>query len=81
MPITFGTGLACFLAHPAGARVLRSSTIPEFKLLALVGGALVVLATLVRQFYPMGATVAPKSLQIVLWISPPEIAEQMGRRE
>jgi hypothetical protein len=80
MPMTLGTALACFLARTNGASVdiLRSSTIPEFKLLVLLGGGLIVLAALVRRLYPLGGMVAPKSMQVELWIAPPEIAEQMS---
>ena len=80
MPMTLRTGLACFLAHSNGASmdVLRSSTIPEFKLLVLLGGGLIVLAALVRRHYPLGGVAAPKSMQLEVWISPPEIADQMS---
>lgn len=83
MPLTLGTGLACFFAQTSSARaeILRSSTIPEFKLLMLLGGGLIVLASLVRWLYPLGGMVAPKSMQVELWISPPEIAEQVAGRE
>ena len=81
MPIKFGSCLACLLSHPAGVRVLRSSAIPEFKLLALVGGGLIVLATLVRWLYPEGGAAAPKSMEMRVWISPPEMVEKMARRE
>jgi len=81
MPIKFGSGVACWLSHPAGAGVLRSSTIPEFKLLVLVGGGLIVLATLVRRLYPNGGAAAPKSMEMRVWISPPEMVEKMARRE
>jgi hypothetical protein len=80
MPMTLGTGLACFLARTNGASVdiLRSSTIPEFKLLVLLGGGLIVLASLVRRLYPLGGMAAPKSMQVELWISPPEITDQVS---
>jgi hypothetical protein len=83
MPITFGTGLACFLAHSNGAKVeiLRSSTFPESKMLLLLGGGLIVLASLVRRLYPLGGVVAPKSMQVTLWISPPEVADQFAAPE
>ena len=78
--MTLGTGLSCFLARTNGASVdiLRSSPIPEFKLLVLLGGGLIVLAALVRHLYPLGGVVAPKSMQVELWISPPEIAERVS---
>jgi len=77
MPMTFGTGLASFLAHTDGARteILRSSTFPESRMLILLGGGLIVLAGLVRRLYPMGGVVAPKSMQVILWISPEEVVE------
>ncbi|HVM92828.1 MAG TPA: hypothetical protein VMT67_08465 [Terriglobales bacterium] len=81
MPIKFGSGFACFLAHSAGMGPLPSSTIPESKLLALVGGGLIVLATLVRWLYPEGGAAAPKSMEMRVWISPPEMVEKMARRE
>lgn len=83
MPITFGTGLACFLAHSTGARteILRSSTFPESKMLILLGGGLIVLASLVRRLYPLGGIVAPKSMQVILWISPEEVVDQLATRE
>ena len=81
MPIKFGSVLACLLAHPMGPRVLRSAAVPEFKLLALVGGGLVILATLVRWLYPEGGEAVPKSMQMRVWISPPEITEKIARRE
>ncbi|MFZ3341595.1 MAG: hypothetical protein WA609_12260 [Terriglobales bacterium] len=83
MPITFGTGLACFLAHTNGAQteILRSSTFPESKTLILLGGGLVLLASLVRRLYPMGGIAAPKSMQVILWISPKEVVEHLDARE
>jgi hypothetical protein len=83
MPMTFGTGLACFLAHANGARVeiLRSSTFPESKTLILLGGGLILLASLVRRLYPLGGIVAPKSMQVVLWISPKEVVDHLEVRE
>ena len=83
MPMTFGTGLACFLAHTDGARteILRSSTIPESKMLILLGGGLIVLAGLVRRLYPLGGIVAPKSMQVILWISPEEVVDRLTARE
>jgi hypothetical protein len=83
MPMTFGAGLACFLAQTNGARVeiLRSATFPESKVLILLGGGLIVLASLVRRLYPMGGVAAPKSMQVVLWIAPAEIADQLAAPE
>jgi hypothetical protein len=83
MPMIFGTGLACFLAHTDGARteILRSSTIPESKMLILLGGGLIVLAGLVRRLYPLGGIVAPKSMQVILWISPEEVVDRLTARE
>ena len=83
MPMTFGTGLACFLAHTDGARteILRSSTIPESRMLILLGGGLIVLASLVRRLYPLGGIAAPKSMQVILWISPEEIVDRLAARE
>ena len=79
MPMTLGTSLACFLAHTEGARteILRSSTIPESRVLLALGGGLIVLASLVRRLYPLGGIVAPKSMQVVLWISPEEFEEHL----
>lgn len=80
MPTVFGTALASFLAHTGAQRtvILHSSTLPESKLLFLLGGGLVVLASLVRRLYPVGGVAAPKSLQVILWISPKEIAEHLS---
>jgi hypothetical protein len=79
MPLTLGTSLACFLAHTEGARtgILRSSTIPESRVLLVLGGGLILLASLVRRLYPLGGIVAPKSMQVVLWISPEEFEEHL----
>jgi hypothetical protein len=81
--MTFGAGLACFLAHNNGATVeiLRSATFPESKMLLLLGGGLIVLASLVRRLYPLGGMVAPKSMQVILCISPAEIADQLAAPE
>jgi hypothetical protein len=81
--MTFGTGLACFLAHTDGARteILHSSTLPESKMLILLGGGLIVLASLVRRLYPLGGVVAPKSMQVILWISPEEVMDHLAARE
>jgi len=80
----FGTNLACFLPHSEAAKslVFRSYVVPESTVLFLLGGGLIVLAALVRRFGTWGGTAAPKSLQVMLWISPEEIAEQLsaGRR-
>lgn len=83
MPMTFGTGLACFLVHTNGARmeILRSSTFPESKALIMLGGGLIALASLVRWLYPLGGIVAPKSMQMILWISPKEVMEHLAARE
>jgi hypothetical protein len=83
MPITFGSGLVCFLAHTDGARtqILRSSAFPESKMLILLGGGLIVLASLVRRLYPSGGIVAPKSMQVMLWISPEEVVEHLAVQE
>jgi hypothetical protein len=76
---TIGTSFACFLAHSgAGNIILHSTTLPESKVLALLGGGLVILASLVRRLYPIGGVAAPKSLQVLLWISPDEIAQQLS---
>ena len=79
MPMTLGTSLACFRAHTEGARteILRSSTIPESRVLLVLGGGLILLASLVRRLYPLGGIVAPKSMQVVLWISPEEFEEHL----
>jgi hypothetical protein len=81
MPLMTGSGLACFLAHPTGARVLGTSTIPEFKVLFLLGGGLIALASLVRWLYPLGESGAPKSMEVMMWISPAEITEQLAGRK
>jgi hypothetical protein len=80
MPITFGASVACFLARTggAGAVILRASALPEPELLLLLGGGLVVLASLVRKLYPLGGAVAPKSMQVILWIAPEEVAEHLS---
>jgi hypothetical protein len=80
MPTAFATALACLLAHSTGAKagILPSSALPESKLLVLLGGGLVVLAALVRRLYPFGNVAAPKSLHVMLWMSPEEIAEQFS---
>jgi hypothetical protein len=83
MPVALGTGLACFLAHTNGASVeiLRSSTIPESKLLILLGGGLIALASLVRWLSPVEGVAAPKSMQVLMWISPSEVAEHLSMRD
>lgn len=82
MSTTFGTSLACFLAHNGpGNVVLRASTLPEPQRLLLLGGGLIVLASLVRRLYPIGGIVAPKSMQVMLWIAPEEIAAQLSSGE
>jgi hypothetical protein len=83
MPMTFGASFACFLAHTNSARVeiLRSSTLPESKVLILLGGGLIVLASLVRRLYPVGGVAAPKSMQVILCISPTEVADQFAAPE
>jgi hypothetical protein len=77
------TAFVCLFAPRSGATIitLGSSAVPEFKLLFLVGGGLVVLASLVRRLYPLGGIPAPKSLQIVVHISPQEIAEHLSARD
>lgn len=75
----FGSSLATFLANTSASNVaLRASSVPESKLLFLLGGGLVVLATLVRRLYPLGQVAAPKSMQVLVWISPAEIAEHLA---
>jgi len=83
MTIPFGTNLACFASHVNGPRIdiLRSSAMPEPQILFLLGGGLVVLATLVRWLYPLEQDVAPKSMQVTMWISPAEVAEPFLPRE
>jgi hypothetical protein len=83
MPIPAAVSLACLLAHASGASsgILPSTSVPESKLLALVGGGLIALAGLVRWLYPFGGAAGPKSMQLVLWIAPAEIAEQLTLRE
>ncbi|MFZ3264352.1 MAG: hypothetical protein WA172_10155 [Terriglobales bacterium] len=80
MSTTFGASLACFLAHSGGtgAVIQRASTLPEPELLILLGGGLIVLASLVRRLYPLGGAAAPKSMQVILWISPEEVAEHLS---
>jgi hypothetical protein len=46
-----------------------------------MGGGLIVLASLVRRLYPIGGVVAPKSMQVMLWIAPDEIAAQLSAGE
>lgn len=81
MTTALGSSFACILANTSGASnvILRSATIPESKLLFLIGGGLVVVAALVRRLYPVGQVAAPKSLQVVVWISPSEVAEHLLR--
>ncbi len=82
MSTTFGTSLACFLAHSGAGNVfLRASALPEPQRLLLMGGGLIVLASLVRRLYPIGGVVAPKSMQVMLWIAPDEIAAQLSAGE
>lgn len=83
MPVSLATGLACFLAHTNVARVeiLRSTTIPESRLLVLLGGGLIALASLVRWLYPQEGLAAPKSMQVRMWISSAEIAEHLSTPE
>lgn len=80
MPFRFGSVVACLLAPRVGATtlVLRSYAVPESTLLFLVGGGLIVLASLVRRLYPLGEVAAPKSIQVHLWMSPPQRAEQFA---
>ena len=80
MTTTFGSSLACFLAHSGGAGsvVLRSSTLPESQLLLLLGGGLIVLAGLVKRLYPAGGVAAPKSMQMMVWISPEEVVDHFS---
>ena len=47
-------------------------------MLLLLGGGLIVLASLVRRLYPLGGMVVPKSMQVILCISPAEIADQLA---
>ena len=57
--------------------VLRAETIPESHLLLLLGGILMVLASVVRKAYSgEHDAVVPKSMQLMLWISPTEVAEK-----
>ncbi len=80
MPITLGSSVACFLAHSgsAGGVILRASALPEPERLLLIGGGLIVLASLVRKLYPLGGAVAPKSMQVILWIAPEEVAQHLS---
>jgi hypothetical protein len=80
MSFRLGKFVACWLAPRVGATtvVLRSYAVPESALLFLVGGGLIVLASLVRRLYPVGAVAAPKSIQVSLWISPPQMAEHLA---
>ncbi len=61
--------------------MLRSSTIPESRLLVLLGSGLIALATLVRWLYPVEGLAAPKSMQLMMWISPSEVAERLSTPE
>jgi hypothetical protein len=81
--VMFGAGLACFLVHANGARAetLRSSTFPEAGLLVLLGGGLIGLASLVRWLCPTDGVAAPKSMQVLMWISPSEITDHLSARE
>jgi hypothetical protein len=78
MSTTVGTSLASFLARGAGAIMLRASTLPEPERLVLLGGGLVLLASLVRKLYPFGGVAAPKSMQMMVWLSPEEVPEQLS---
>ncbi len=78
MPITFGSSVACFLAHSGGVVIQRASTLPEPEMLVLLGGGLIVLASLVRRLYPLGGAAAPKSMQVILWIAPEEVAQHLS---
>jgi hypothetical protein len=83
MPIKFFAILGCFLVRTGSERVdlLRSSAVPEFKVLFLLGGGLVALASLVRWLHPMNGEAAPKSMEVRMWISPAEVAEKFVRLE
>jgi len=72
-----------FAAPVSGARnlVLRSSAVPEAKLLFLLGGGLLLLAALVRRHYPFGNATVPKDLQVVLWMSPKGTTEPTPTNE
>ena len=80
--MTFFSRLACFLAH-SGARteIFRSSAMPESRMLVALGGGLLILASVVRRFFPAGDIVVPKSMQLVVWISPKEVVEHLSARE
>jgi PEP-CTERM motif len=83
MSTAFGIDIACFVAQsdPARSAILRSSTAPEPAILFLLGGGLMLLAGLVRRFYRIDGVAAPKSLQVILWISPKEIADHLSAED
>jgi hypothetical protein len=79
MPISLSTGLACLFVHSGAPAVIqRTAATPESTILFLLGSGLVALASLVRRHYPLGGVAAPKSLQMIVWISPQEIAEHLS---
>lgn len=79
----FGTVVASLVAPKVGATTvaLRSYIVPESTVLFLVGGGLMVLASLVRRLYPLREVVAPKSIEMVLWVSPQQEVEGLAQGE
>ncbi len=80
MTTALASSFATFFANTSGASnvAFRSAPVPEWKLLFLIGGGLIVLAALVRKHYPLGQVAAPKSMEVLVWISPAEIAEHLS---
>jgi hypothetical protein len=80
MSFACSAAIACLLAPRVGATtvVLWSYALPESTVLFLVGGGLIVLASLVRRLYPVGDVPGPKSIQVVLWMSPPQVADHLA---
>lgn len=50
--------------------------VPEFALLLLIGGGLVVLASLVHLLYPSAGSV-PRNHDLIVWIAPKEITDYL----
>jgi len=56
--------------------IILPSTFPEFAILLLIGGGLVVMASLVRFLYPPEKSV-PRNHHLIVCIAPKEIADYL----